>query len=183
MTITKETPKETLISLAPACKCKQCESGCHYGSGILDDNDLKPMADFLHISVEELKEKYLEPVEKFHTTKYRPKIKKKWKRPYGTCIFFSRWKGCKVHQVKPLECKIATGCKPHGEDAIIWLNLNQFVNSNDPESIRQYASYLSNGGKTIPGGELETIVPDKNRLNSILDNKINNKPVCIAIVE
>lgn len=46
--------------------------------------------------------------------------------------------------------------------------LNHQVNVNDPESIRQYAIYLKTH-TTIPGGELEELVPDKERLRKILD--------------
>jgi len=47
--------------------------------------------------------------------------------------------------------------------------LNYLVNKNDPESIRQYAAYLKSGGKTIPGGKLEELIPDKEKLKKILN--------------
>lgn len=46
--------------------------------------------------------------------------------------------------------------------------LNYLVNKDDPESIRQYSTYLKSGGKTIEGGKLEELVPDKEKLKKIL---------------
>ena len=46
------------------------------------------------------------------------------------------------------------------------------VDANDAESVRQYAQYLKSGGKTIPGAELENLVPDKERLRKILSYEI-----------
>lgn len=172
ITITKDTPKEVMIQLAPPCRCKKCENGCHYGSGTLHDDDLQPLAKFLRVSVEKLKEEHLEKIEKFNTTKYRPKIRRKGDKPYGTCTFFSSWKGCSVHDAKPLQCKVATGCRSHGEEAAAWFDINHFVNKGDPESIRQYAVYLESGGKTLPGASLEELVPDKQQLKDILAFKI-----------
>ena len=46
--------------------------------------------------------------------------------------------------------------------------LNHFVNKDDPESVRQYASYLKTGGKTLEGAGLNDLVPDKEKLRKIL---------------
>jgi len=43
----------------------------------------------------------------------------------------------------------------------------RFVNTSDPNSIREWAAHLS-VHPTLPGGELENLVPDKERLKSIL---------------
>jgi len=126
----------------------------------------------MNIDEEVLKKEFLEEVEKFNTKKFRPRIKRKEGRPYGKCIFFDEKLGCKIHEAKPLECKIAMGCKDYGEDLILWFMLNHFVNKDDAESIRQFASYLKAGGKTLDGGKLEELVPDKAKLKKILDLEI-----------
>ena len=157
-----------MMQRAPACKCARCSHGCKVGSGFFGDESLKPTAQFLGISEEELKAKYLEEVEMFHTKRFRPKTQAK---PFGQCIFFDKIKGCTIHPVKPLECKIASGCKAHGEEAQIWFRLNYFVNPDDPQSIREYANVLKCNPKTIKGGSLKELVPDNTRRSNILSYK------------
>ncbi|MEK0322573.1 MAG: hypothetical protein QQN47_07355, partial [Nitrosopumilus sp.] len=139
------------------------------GSGILVDEDIQKIAKHLGVTDEVLKKEFLEEVEKFNTKKYRPKILRK-DRPYGKCIFFDE--GCKIHEVKPLECKVSMGCKDYGEQLSIWFMLNNFVNKDDAESIRQFATYLKSGGKTLLGAELGDLVPDKEKLRKILSFEI-----------
>src|SRR3989344_2209985 len=169
--IRKDTPLAQLLPLAPACQCNACSHGCTIGSGFLVDEDIPKLAQFLHITEEELKAKHLEEIEKFHTKRFRPKIEKN-SYGYGKCTFFDAKKGCTIHDAKPLHCKIAMGCKAYGEDLDKWFHLNYFVNSKDPESIRQFASYLASGGKTLPSGALVDFVQDPERLKKILDYKI-----------
>jgi len=169
--LTKNTDVKEVLKLTNPCKCNACTVGCRHGSGVLADDDIPKLAKFLQISEEQLKKKYLEEVERFNTKKYRPKILREDK-PYGKCIFFDEEKGCTVHDAKPLECKIAMGCKDYGEKLSIWFMLNQFVNKDDAESVRQYASYLKTGGKTIKGAELKNLVPDKEKLMKILKFEI-----------
>lgn len=169
--LTKNTLLKDALKLSHPCKCDACSVGCKHGSGSLTDEDIPKIAKFLGISEEELKKSFLEEIEKFNTKKFRPKILRK-NRPYGKCIFYDEKIGCKVHAVKPLECKISMGCKDYGEQLSLWFMLNHFVNKNDAESIRQYASYLKAGGKTIEGAELEKLVPDKEKLRKILSFEI-----------
>ncbi len=170
--ITKDTSEEDILKLSPPCRCHGCEHGCTVGSGILLDKDIPKIAQHFGITEDELKEKYLEKIEKFNTTKWRPKTKKKLFKKYGRCIWYDTKKGCKAHPSKPFECSIASGCNDKGADIIAWFNLNYFVNENDPESLRQYAQYIKAGGKVIPGGELEKLVPDKKKRDEILKYKI-----------
>lgn len=114
----------------------------------------------------EVKEKYLEEKGLFNTKLLRPKLKTT-NKPYGECIFLEN-KRCKIHKVKPLQCKVGN-CGRDGEMLSIWFMLNYLVNKDDPESIRQYADYLKSGGKIIPGGKLEELVPDKEKLKEILN--------------
>ncbi len=169
--IRKDTPLSEILPLAPACQCSACNHGCTMGSGFLVDENIPKLAQFLHMSEEELKAKYLEEVEKFHTKRFRPKIEKNH-HGYGRCIFFDTEKGCTVHEAKPLHCRIAMGCKAYGEELDLWFHLNYFVNKDDPESVREFARYLQAGGKTLPGGKLKEIVPDQERLKKILAYEI-----------
>jgi len=167
--VTRQTAKKTMIKLAPPCRCRACSTGCNYGGGILEDADIQKIAEFLKISVDSLKSNFIDEIEKFNTKRWRTKFNDDGKG-YGKCAFFKD-NQCAIHQVKPLQCRIATGCKPHGQDASIWFHLNYFVNENDPESIRQWAQYLKTH-PTIPGGKLEELVPDKDRLDKILSYEI-----------
>ena len=169
--IGKNTPVKEVLKLAHPCKCEACTVGCRHGSGFLADGDMQKLAEFMNISQEVLKKEFLEEIEKFNTKRYRPKIIRKGK-PYGKCIFFDKEVGCRVHEAKPLECKISMGCRDYGEKLSLWFMLNHFVNENDAESVRQYASYLKSGGKTLEGAGLGDLVPDKEKLRKILSLEI-----------
>ncbi|MDP3765102.1 MAG: YkgJ family cysteine cluster protein [Nanoarchaeota archaeon] len=165
--LTKNTPLKGVLELVHQCECSACANGCKYGSGFLADEDVSKIAKHLGINEEVLKKEFLEEFEKFNTKKLRPKILRKNKQ-YGKCIFFDEESRCKIHEAKPLECRISMGCKEYGEQLSLWFMLNHFVNENDAESIRQYAAYLKSGGKTLEGGKLEQLVPDKEKLRKIL---------------
>ena len=171
VSLKKNTPLKEILEFGHPCKCNACSVGCRHGSGSLADEDIPKIAMFLGISEEELKKEFLEEIEKFNTKKYRPKILRKGK-PYGKCIFYDEKIGCKIHEVKPLECKVSMGCKDYGEQISLWFMLNHFVDANDAESVRQFASYLKSGGKTLEGGKLEEIVHDKEKLRKILSFEI-----------
>lgn len=166
--IAKNTPLKEVLKLAQPCRCEACSHGCKYGSGLLANGDEERLASFLKISEKELKEKFLEEVERFNTKLLKPKLLRKGKAAYGQCIFYNDKKGCTVHEAKPLECKTSMGCKDYGEELSVWFMANNVINPDDPESVRQYAQYLKSGGKTIPGAELHDLVPDKERLKKIL---------------
>ena len=166
--LTKNTLVKEVLELTNPCKCEACTNGCKFGSGVLIKEDVQKIANFLGVTEEVLKKEFLEEVEKFNTKKFRPRLVKSDKKPYGKCIFFDKEKRCKIHEVKPLECKISMECKPYGEQLSLWFMLNHFVNENDAESVRQYATYLKSGGKTLEGAKLEDLVPDKEKLSKIL---------------
>jgi Fe-S-cluster containining protein len=107
-------------------ECKKCGHCCKHGTGFLVKGDAEKIAKFLGISEKKLKKKYLEAVNKFNTTLFRPVSIKKGK-PYGVCMFYDE--GCTIHKVKPLQCKIGT-CNEHGEELTIWFDMihSQFVN-------------------------------------------------------
>jgi hypothetical protein len=177
--ITVKTKLSEILKLAPACKCEACNNGCNFGSGrlVVDENinDLRNIAKHLKISEEELKEKYLEEVENFNTKTYRPKLKRRKTKdgkelPFGKCIFYDD--GCKIHPVKPVECKISMGCKDYSEELNHWFMLSFLVNKNDPESVRQFNQYLRTGGKTLDDGQLHHIITNKKLLKKILNYEI-----------
>jgi len=170
--IHKKTPLKEVLQLAAPCRCNACNHGCTMGSGILIGDDAKNIAGFLKISEEDLKNEFLEEIEQFNNKKLRPRLLRKGNNHHGQCIFFDEQKGCTIHAVKPLQCKTSIACKEYGEELSVWFMLNYLVDKNDPESVRQYAQYIKSGGKIIDGGNMEDIVPDKQKLRKILSYEI-----------
>lgn len=168
MIITKETPVKMMRELGKACqKCGNC---CSHGTGIVVESDIPRMARFLKIPEDNLKSDYLEETEMFNSKAW--KIRQvKGKKPFGPCIFLGREKECDIHVAKPFHCSIAN-CTDYAEQAIQWFYLNYLVNPLDPESVRQWASYLKHREFVIEGGQLEDIVPDSERLRKILSYEI-----------
>jgi len=167
MIISKKTPKHDVLELGKQCdRSNHC---CKFTTGFLVKDDLQNIAQFLNISEKELRDKFLEEVKIFNTMAIRPRSLKADK-PYGHCVFFDEAKGCKIHSVKPLQCKLYT-CKPYGFDLTQWFYLNHLINPKDPQSIREYAEFLK-CNEPIPGGRLGELVPDKNKLKKILSYEI-----------
>ena len=170
--ITKNTPLKEVLELAAPCQCNSCNHGCKFGSGALAGDDAKHISRFLNISEQELKEKFLEEKELLNKKILRPKLIREKGKVHGQCTFYDDKKGCAVHEVKPLECKTSIQCKDYGEELSVWFMVNHILDSNDPESIRQYSQYIKTGGKVISGAELENLVPDKSKLKKILSYEI-----------
>jgi Fe-S-cluster containining protein len=162
--INAKTPLNEILELGMVCN--RNNNCCNHGSGFLVEGDAEKIAKFLRINEEKLKKKYLEEKEQFNKKLWRPKLKAK-DMPYGKCIFF-KGNGCSIHKVKPLQCRTGS-CSKYGEELSVWFLLNYIIDKDDPESIRQYALYIKSGGKVIPGGKLEDIVPDKKKLEKILN--------------
>jgi len=164
--ITKDTPEEEVIREADICnRCGKC---CSVDSGYLADDDFKKIADFLGKTVDELKDEYLETFEKFNKTLFKPK-KLRGDKQYGKCIFLID-DLCSIQEVKPLYCRLVN-CGPNSRKMALWFDLNYVVDENDPESIRQYASYLK-FGPTLEGGKLKDLIADEETLKKILDYEI-----------
>lgn len=163
--IHKHTPLKEILEVGKACnRCGHC---CKFSSGFLVGSDIKPIAKFLKINQDELKETFLTQSELFNTRIFKTKTE----GLSSPCIFFSKSEGCTINPVKPLFCKVAN-CFANSQDLIAWFYLNYLVNPKDPESIRQYKIYLESDGHTILGGNLEEIIPDKERLRKILSFEI-----------
>lgn len=154
-------------ALALGKECKKCGHCCGYSSGALIESDIPRIAEFLKITEKALKEESLEEIEKFNTTRFRPKLIKQKGRPHGRCVFLEDDNNCRIHEVKPIECRLGN-CGEHGEKLSIWFRLKYYVDPDDPESIRQWAIYLETH-PTIPGGTLSDLVPDKERLGKMLN--------------
>ncbi|MFH1506497.1 MAG: YkgJ family cysteine cluster protein [archaeon] len=165
MTLTQQTPRQQVLKLGS--DCKRCGHCCSFGSAFVLPEEIESIAKHLKISPEKFKEKYLDKAERFNTKLYRFKTKKKKDKPYGPCIFLKFNKTCKIHDAKPLFCRIGT-CKEHGGEAIQWYDLNHNVNTEDPQSIREWAIFV-NQKDPIPGGKLEDLIPDKKTLKKILE--------------
>ncbi len=166
MIISKQTPKNEVLKLGSHCeKSNHC---CSYTSGFLAKDDLSRIAKFLGMSKQQVMDNYLEEVEMFNKKALRPR-RDIQDKPYGPCVFLEE-KGCKIHEVKPLHCKVFT-CKPFGFQLTQWFYLNYLVDPEDPEAIRQYAQFL-HANDPIPGGNLEELVPNKKKLKKILGYEI-----------
>ncbi|MBI2107897.1 YkgJ family cysteine cluster protein [Candidatus Woesearchaeota archaeon] len=147
--INKNTPLKEVLKLAHPCKCDACSNGCNYGSGFLAGDDAKKLAKFLGVSEEKLREKYLEEAEQFNKKLLRPKLERKHGKPYGKCMFYDKKEGCRVHEAKPMQCKLAMGCKNYGEELMLWFMHNHIVDENDEKSMKEFGVYLKSGGKAL----------------------------------
>lgn len=128
---------------------------CKYSSGYITEEDLTNLAHYMRITESELKEAYLEEVERFNTKAHRPKLIKKGK-PYGQCIFLKEGK-CSIENVKPFHCRITNQGKT-SEEVQQWFDLNFFVNPNDDNSLREYVQ-ASKVREVIKGGKIDEIIP------------------------
>ncbi len=99
--------------------CTQCGHCCRFGSGFLIESDIRPMADYLSVSVDELKKQYLEEATLLTHTVYRPKLIKQKGKAYGTCVFLKDSR-CSIYSVRPLYCRIGTGCMNHADRIWQW---------------------------------------------------------------
>jgi Fe-S-cluster containining protein len=165
--ITKSTPLNVVESLADTpCRKLNCTKCCEYGTGTATEEDVQRIAHHLNLTEEQTKEKYFEPITKYHTTLWRPKM---LKQPYGPCVFLGKH-GCTIHEVKPTGCRLSSW-NQHGEQLNEWFDLNHFVNPDDGESVRQWAQKLKFAG-TILGGALHELVPDKEKLKKMLKHEL-----------
>ncbi len=178
--ITRMTSREQILSVAS----NKARPGkvCEVSPGYVKEDEAKEMAAKLGISLQELKDAFLREVRAYNTRLYKPKHEPKKIRlgdsltgaihnaPHGSCVFLDKNQeghACMLGEKMPLHCRIATH-ETHGEKLHVWYMLNHAVNSDDPRSLREWAIYLKTH-PTIPGGQLEDLVPDEDRLRSILE--------------
>ncbi len=163
--IKKSTKLEEALKIGE--DCNQCGKCCTYGSGFVLESEITKIAAFLNVPKDKFIKDFLDEIEIFHTPVFKIKPMKKDDKPYGPCIFLDS-KKCRIHKIKPLHCRIGN-CSEHGDDLHTWFIVNYCLNIYDPESIRQYDSYIKTGGRVIEGAELEKLFPDKHKLRRILD--------------
>lgn len=164
--ITKFTSKEAVMKLA--ANCSNCGSCCRFGSGFVLPAEISKIAEYLNISRDEFKKKYIDEEVLFNKKIYKFKAISR-KKPYGPCTFLKN-NNCEIHDVKPLHCKVAN-CNEHGEDMNEWFIVNYIIDPEDPVSVREWASRLQSK-PTIPGGKPHELVPDAKKLNRILNYDI-----------
>lgn len=172
--IHKNTPIIEVLKLGHCSggkDCHHCQQGCQQGSGCFAEEQIPVAAKFLKLDENKFKELWLEPITRFNTTLFRPKIKRDKNQHSGQCIFFDHEKGCLIHEVKPLECQISNH-NEFGEALHTWFTLNHFVNPTDPQSVREWATYIESGGALIPGASLTELVPNQKTLKKIMEYKI-----------
>ncbi len=147
--------------------CTDCTHCCKFHGGFILPHETSRIASHLKMDDSKFKEKYLEQHTQFNTTIFRFKSKKEKDKPYGPCVFLDK-KGCTIHDVKPLHCRVGT-CKEGSEEHSLWYKLNYFLNTKDQSSLKDYAMYLKSGGKTLPGAQLHELIPDKEKLDKLIN--------------
>jgi Fe-S-cluster containining protein len=162
--IRKETTPRKIISIAS--ECKKCGSCCKHGSGFILPEEIKKIASHLNISEEKLKSKFLEETNLFNKTMFKAKTKGKF---HGPCVFLNK-NLCKIHNVKPIHCKVAN-CNQFGNELNEWFIVNYLLDTDDPVALREWASRLKSK-PTIPGANPEELVPNERKLKRILNYKI-----------
>lgn len=170
MLISRRTPKKVVLELGKSdCRSRNCSFCCTYGSGFLDGSDVLRIAKFLRLSEEELKKRYLEEVERFHTRRLRPRLKSR-DMPYGPCVFHESGAGCAIYPVRPLQCRVGS-CNSNSADLQKWFDLNYFVDADDPQSVRDYALWLE-FNEPLPGGRIEELVPNELKRRQMLNYEV-----------
>ena len=166
--ITAKTPLKKVLEIGK--ECSQCGHCCKHGAGFVSKNEIKKLAKHYGVKEETFIRKYLEETTIFNNTVFKFRTRKDGK-PYGKCILYDEKKGCTIHRIKPLHCRIGN-CKEHGQELSAWFTVNYLVNKNDPESIRQFNLYVKSGGKVLEGGKVKDLIPDKKLLQKILNYEV-----------
>ncbi len=169
MLISKNTPKSEMIKHG---NCKTCGHCCYFTSGIVLDEEIPQLANEFKLSEEDFKTRYLEEFTKLNTQKHRFKQLRQGSAPHGRCIFLNVEENkCTIHKIRPLHCKIST-CDHHGEDAQKWFDVKHFLNTEDRNSVREYAIYTKLK-EPLPGASLEELVP-KEKLEEFIGGMEND---------
>lgn len=167
LAITKNTHEKKVLEYGKECgKCGHC---CKYGSGFVLPTEILKLAEHLGMTADNFRKELLEEVEVFATKMYKLKTLKLGKQ-YGECLLLDKDNICKVQKVKPLHCRVGN-CNMQGEQLSIWFMLNHAVDESNPDSIREWAIYLKTH-PTIPGGNVEDLVPDEKKRKEIFGEGI-----------
>lgn len=115
-----------MTKMKTECNCKKCNACCLNIPGIPTPSEIVEQAKFLKLSVKKYLETYcISGYRDFSDTEnyifayparrgFEGK-KENWGYPLGSgpCTFYNEKLGCKIHSVKPLECRKSFGCKPN----------------------------------------------------------------------
>ena len=88
------------------CQCDKCQSLCLNEPGWFAPGEAEMAATYLGLSMEEFEANYLE----HHLTEDVAVLAPKCQQRTGACIFFDNG-SCKIHDVKPFECRKVYGCE------------------------------------------------------------------------
>lgn len=150
--------------------CERCGECCKRGSGFAVDEDIQKIAQYYNQSVEEVKKDKFDAVTMFGTTRYRPKlIKKDEDHVWGRCVFLQQDNTCKIHDIKPLQCRVVRGKGPKAAVSFDWFLVNYFLDVDSPSSIREWAIRLEVNPTQLHGAQIEDIVPDEEIRKKIFD--------------
>ena len=84
------------------CDCLKCQSLCRHEPGWFLPEEIDPVAQFLGLTLDEFSQKYCN----VHSLCLSPKYLTREKR----CLFFLVGH-CRIHDVKPYECRKVYGCE------------------------------------------------------------------------
>jgi Fe-S-cluster containining protein len=87
------------------CKCKECSAGCERFPGRFLPGEVEKVAEFLHLSVKELFDRYLRISQWYSDSNIDRDvfILAPVGDPFGRCVFFKDGL-CSIHSVNPYEC-------------------------------------------------------------------------------
>lgn len=169
--ITKITPLQRIIAMVK--RPQKPGKACMFSSGYILEHELEDIAKHLNIEKDQLQNNLLEKSYVYNKILHKPRLQRKGNLPYGRCVFLEEKNGehqCRLKDKKPLHCRISTA-ESHGHKLHLWYLLNHVVDANDPEALRQWALYLKTH-PTIPGGQLDELEPDAEKLKKILNYEI-----------
>jgi hypothetical protein len=158
ISITALTPLSRIEKLDVSCeRCNHC---CTFDSGIFLDEDIKRIADFMGMHPDEFTAEHLDEKLIYGKKVHKAKLKKKDK-PFGACSFHDKSMGCSIQEVKPLHCRIGSGCKPIGRQINTWFMLNYVLDRTNPYALKEWEAFCK-VHETIPGGHMEDLGGRKN---------------------
>ncbi len=155
--IHRTTPLKTMLEIGRTCDCKggQCGKCCEHVGAVFLDGEEEKVAKTKNMTAEEFEKKFLEHITRFNTTRKKAKQKEN-----GECIFLAKNGLCTIHEVKPLHCQVCHH-GPYGEEAHDWFDVHYFVNTNDPNSLREWNIKLNVKPSKVEGVALKDLIGKK----------------------
>ncbi|MFH1134032.1 MAG: YkgJ family cysteine cluster protein [Nanoarchaeota archaeon] len=171
--LTKDSPRELIIKIGQPCgeACNWSGHCCRHASGVLVEDEVEQLAKHLKMAKEDFIDKCLEDTVRYNTRLKQFKQVREKGMPHGRCVFLGKDHRCAIQDVKPLYCKVTNCDAINGHALAEWFALNFFVNPHDAESVRQWAHHLKQS-HTIPGGQLNELVPDAQKLSRMISHEM-----------